>query len=190
MARNPQTATHLIPGHYGLTLVGMYLLAFGSALIYGPVYWLRDRDSSLVKSIAYAHLFTALRLHVGLPPDGGPCGGRSGTGRTGPRQHGPLKSYRRHTSHEPYIRRHDPSGPQGHGHLRYRAGSHQDGSAHPGPAGRRGLRAPDRGHRPASSMLDQVLDVFGLFPHHDLDIGRDRQTLTGVTQRALGGLDG
>jgi UDP-N-acetylglucosamine 2-epimerase (non-hydrolysing) len=40
------------------------------------------------------------------------------------------------------------------------------------------------------SMLDQVLDLFGLVPHHDLDIGRDRQTLAGVTQRALGGLDG
>ena len=40
------------------------------------------------------------------------------------------------------------------------------------------------------SMLDQVLDLFGLNPHHDLDIGRDRQTLAGVTQRALGGLDG
>lgn len=38
-------------------------------------------------------------------------------------------------------------------------------------------------------MLDQVLDLFGITPHHDLDIGRDRQTLTGVTQRALGGLD-
>ena len=40
------------------------------------------------------------------------------------------------------------------------------------------------------SMLDQVLDLFGLVPHHDLDIGRDRQTLAGVTQRALAGLDG
>jgi UDP-N-acetylglucosamine 2-epimerase (non-hydrolysing) len=40
------------------------------------------------------------------------------------------------------------------------------------------------------SMLDQVLDLFGLIPHHDLDIGRERQTLAGVTQRALAGLDG
>jgi 1,2-diacylglycerol 3-beta-glucosyltransferase len=56
--RNPQTATHLIPGRFGLALVVMYLLAFGPALVYGPVYWLRDRESSLVKSIAYAHLFT------------------------------------------------------------------------------------------------------------------------------------
>jgi UDP-N-acetylglucosamine 2-epimerase (non-hydrolysing) len=39
------------------------------------------------------------------------------------------------------------------------------------------------------SMLDQVLDLFGLVPHHDLDIGRERQTLAGVTQRALAGLD-
>ena len=40
------------------------------------------------------------------------------------------------------------------------------------------------------SMLDQVLDLFGIVPHHDLNIGRDRQTLAGVTQRALAGLDG
>jgi UDP-N-acetylglucosamine 2-epimerase (non-hydrolysing) len=39
------------------------------------------------------------------------------------------------------------------------------------------------------SMLDQVLDLFGLVPDHDLNIGRDRQTLAGVTQRALAGLD-
>ena len=58
IARNPQTAAHLFPGHYGLAVVGLYLLAFGPALIYGPVYWLRDRESSLFKSIAYAHLFT------------------------------------------------------------------------------------------------------------------------------------
>lgn len=57
-ARNPQSATHLIPGRYGITLLVMYLMAFGPALMYGPVYWLRDRESSLVKSIAYAHLFT------------------------------------------------------------------------------------------------------------------------------------
>jgi UDP-N-acetylglucosamine 2-epimerase (non-hydrolysing) len=40
------------------------------------------------------------------------------------------------------------------------------------------------------SMLDQVLDLFGIVPDHDLDIGRDRQTLAGVTERALAGLDG
>ena len=40
------------------------------------------------------------------------------------------------------------------------------------------------------SILDQVLDLFGLVPDHDLDIGRDRQTLAGVTERALAGLDG
>ncbi len=31
------------------------------------------------------------------------------------------------------------------------------------------------------SMLDQVLDLFGIVPDHDLGIGRDRQTLAGVT---------
>jgi UDP-N-acetylglucosamine 2-epimerase (non-hydrolysing) len=40
------------------------------------------------------------------------------------------------------------------------------------------------------SMLDQVLDLFGIVPDHDLGIGRDRQTLAGVTERALSGLDG
>jgi UDP-N-acetylglucosamine 2-epimerase (non-hydrolysing) len=39
------------------------------------------------------------------------------------------------------------------------------------------------------SMLDQVLDLFGIVPDHDLGIGQDRQTLAGVTQRALAGLD-
>jgi cellulose synthase/poly-beta-1,6-N-acetylglucosamine synthase-like glycosyltransferase len=58
IARNPAGAAHLLPGHYGLPLLALYLLAFGPALIYGPVYWLRDRESSLIKSIAYAHLFT------------------------------------------------------------------------------------------------------------------------------------
>jgi 1,2-diacylglycerol 3-beta-glucosyltransferase len=58
LARDPQTVAHLILGHYGLTLVVMYVLAFGPALVYGPMYWLRDRESSLVKSIGYAHLFT------------------------------------------------------------------------------------------------------------------------------------
>jgi len=38
-------------------------------------------------------------------------------------------------------------------------------------------------------MLDQVLDVFDITPDHDLNIMKDRQTLTGVTVRALEGLD-
>jgi UDP-N-acetylglucosamine 2-epimerase (non-hydrolysing) len=37
-------------------------------------------------------------------------------------------------------------------------------------------------------MLDQVLDLFGIVPDHDLNIIRQRQTLTEVTVRALGGL--
>ena len=35
------------------------------------------------------------------------------------------------------------------------------------------------------SMLDQVLDLFGITPHHDLNIIRPRQSLTEVTVRAL-----
>ncbi|MFJ7363449.1 non-hydrolyzing UDP-N-acetylglucosamine 2-epimerase [Peribacillus frigoritolerans] len=38
-------------------------------------------------------------------------------------------------------------------------------------------------------MLDQVLDVFNITPDYDLDIMKDRQSLTGVTINALSGLD-
>jgi UDP-N-acetylglucosamine 2-epimerase (non-hydrolysing) len=38
------------------------------------------------------------------------------------------------------------------------------------------------------SMLDQVLDLFGIRPHHDLDLMQERQTLAGITCKALGGL--
>ncbi len=37
-------------------------------------------------------------------------------------------------------------------------------------------------------MLDQVLELFEIKPDYDLDIMRDRQTLTGITVRALEGL--
>ncbi len=39
------------------------------------------------------------------------------------------------------------------------------------------------------SMLDQMLDLFGLKPDYDLDIMLDRQTLTQVTTRALDGME-
>jgi UDP-N-acetylglucosamine 2-epimerase (non-hydrolysing) len=38
-------------------------------------------------------------------------------------------------------------------------------------------------------MLDQVLDIFGITPDYDLNIMKDRQTLTDITIRALDGLD-
>jgi len=38
------------------------------------------------------------------------------------------------------------------------------------------------------SMLDQVNDVFGIRPEFDLDIHQPGQTLTGITTRALGGV--
>lgn len=38
-------------------------------------------------------------------------------------------------------------------------------------------------------MLDQVLDIFGIRPDYDLNIMKDRQTLAGITTRALEGLD-
>jgi len=39
-------------------------------------------------------------------------------------------------------------------------------------------------------MLDQVLDIFKIKPHYDLDIMRQKQTLTDITTRALVGLEG
>jgi UDP-N-acetylglucosamine 2-epimerase (non-hydrolysing) len=38
-------------------------------------------------------------------------------------------------------------------------------------------------------MLDQVLKVFEISPHHDLDIMKNRQSLLEITTRALSGLD-
>jgi UDP-N-acetylglucosamine 2-epimerase (non-hydrolysing) len=38
-------------------------------------------------------------------------------------------------------------------------------------------------------MLDQVLEIFGVNPDHDLNIMKDRQTLVDVTTRGLEGLD-
>ncbi|MCG1021555.1 non-hydrolyzing UDP-N-acetylglucosamine 2-epimerase [Sutcliffiella horikoshii] len=38
-------------------------------------------------------------------------------------------------------------------------------------------------------MLDQVLELFSIVPDYDLNIMKDRQTLTGVTVRALEGLE-
>ncbi|MFC3886415.1 non-hydrolyzing UDP-N-acetylglucosamine 2-epimerase [Bacillus songklensis] len=38
-------------------------------------------------------------------------------------------------------------------------------------------------------MLDQVLNIFDINPHHDLNIMKDRQTLMDVTTRGLQGLD-
>lgn len=38
-------------------------------------------------------------------------------------------------------------------------------------------------------MLDQVLKIFDITPGHDLNIMKSRQTLTGITTRALEGLD-
>lgn len=37
-------------------------------------------------------------------------------------------------------------------------------------------------------MLDQVLDIFNITPHHDLNIMQERQTLEQITTRALKGL--
>lgn len=37
-------------------------------------------------------------------------------------------------------------------------------------------------------MLDQVLEIFGIRPDYDLDIMRERQTLAGITKRAMEGL--
>lgn len=39
-------------------------------------------------------------------------------------------------------------------------------------------------------MLDQVLEIFNIKPEYDLDIMKQRQTLTSITSSALNGLDG
>lgn len=39
-------------------------------------------------------------------------------------------------------------------------------------------------------MLDRVLEIFNIKPDYDLDIMKTRQTLTGITTRALEGLEG
>jgi UDP-N-acetylglucosamine 2-epimerase (non-hydrolysing) len=38
-------------------------------------------------------------------------------------------------------------------------------------------------------LVDPVLDVFGVRPHHALGVGRTTQTLTGITTRVLSGLE-
>ncbi|CCC58015.1 MULTISPECIES: non-hydrolyzing UDP-N-acetylglucosamine 2-epimerase [Caloramator] len=38
-------------------------------------------------------------------------------------------------------------------------------------------------------MLDQVLDLFNINPHYDLNIMKERQSLTGITTRVLEGLE-
>ena len=38
-------------------------------------------------------------------------------------------------------------------------------------------------------MLDQVLELFDIKPDYDLDIMKERQSLTGITNRVLEGLD-
>jgi UDP-N-acetylglucosamine 2-epimerase (non-hydrolysing) len=38
-------------------------------------------------------------------------------------------------------------------------------------------------------MLDQVLDIFGIAPRYDLDIMKERQSLSGITTRVLMGLE-
>ena len=56
--------------------------------------------------------------------------------------------------------------------------------AHPDLDGRVCVTAQHR------DMLDQVLDLFELKPHHDLDLMRPGQSLHGLTARILAGLEG
>ena len=41
----------------GLLLLGWYLLSFGLAPFYAFVYWLRDKETPFLKSLAYAHVY-------------------------------------------------------------------------------------------------------------------------------------
>jgi hypothetical protein len=54
----PAGLLQVLTSHDGLPVMALYLLSFGLSPIYGAVYWLRDPDTSLVKTIGYAHLFT------------------------------------------------------------------------------------------------------------------------------------
>lgn len=48
---------HALTAHGGLLIVLWYLLSFGLAPFYGFSYWLRDRETGLIKAIALAHAY-------------------------------------------------------------------------------------------------------------------------------------
>jgi 1,2-diacylglycerol 3-beta-glucosyltransferase len=49
---------HALTAHGGRLVVLWYLLSFGLAPFYGFSYWLQARDTSLIKSVGIAHLFS------------------------------------------------------------------------------------------------------------------------------------
>lgn len=54
---DPHGLWHALSAHGGLLIVFWYLLSFGLAPFYGFSYWLRDRDTGLVKAIFFAHAY-------------------------------------------------------------------------------------------------------------------------------------
>lgn len=55
---SPRDALGSLTAGGGLLLAAWYVLSFGLAPLYGFVYWLRDRESGMFRSLALAHLFT------------------------------------------------------------------------------------------------------------------------------------
>lgn len=63
---DPKGTIGALTGRGGVLLLLWYLTSFGLAPFYGFVYWLRDRSTSLVKAVLYAHLFT-LYTYIWMP---------------------------------------------------------------------------------------------------------------------------
>ena len=49
---------HALTAHSGRLVFLWYLLSFGLAPFYGFSYWLQARDTSLMKAVGLAHLFS------------------------------------------------------------------------------------------------------------------------------------
>jgi 1,2-diacylglycerol 3-beta-glucosyltransferase len=54
----PTEVVSLMGADRGMVLLGWYVLSFGAASLYGFVYWLRNDDMSLWRSIAYGHAYS------------------------------------------------------------------------------------------------------------------------------------
>jgi 1,2-diacylglycerol 3-beta-glucosyltransferase len=54
---DPHGVGHALTAHGGMLIVLWYLLSFGLAPFYGFSYWLRDRDTGLIRAIALAHVY-------------------------------------------------------------------------------------------------------------------------------------
>jgi cellulose synthase/poly-beta-1,6-N-acetylglucosamine synthase-like glycosyltransferase len=57
-ATNPKGTATALTANGGLLIVFWYLTSFGLSSFYGFVYWLRDRQTSVLKALLIGHLFT------------------------------------------------------------------------------------------------------------------------------------